>query len=145
MKENVLITINSTQTTDGEAESLETIYPGKHRSLPDSNVILYQEVLPDDTGNATSLNKNKMKIGEHSLILTKKGTIDTEMIFDPGKTHRGFYKTPYGVFAMAIHTSCLEIQKTNDNIHILIQYTLELNGMHVSDCTMNIMIQNATV
>ncbi len=142
MTENVLITIHSTQVTDDETETLEMTYPGKHRSLPEADVILYEEILPDDTGNAGNRTKNKMKIEDHTVRLTKKGILETEMFFEEGNVHQGFYKTPYGVFDMVIHTSQLEIQKTNDSIDIVNQYALELNGTHVSDCIMHIRIEN---
>lgn len=144
MTDHVIVTICGTQAIDGESETIKAIHQGKYRSLPNQDVVLYEEIMPDDAGNAAISTKNMMKITDHSLTQIKKGVIDTEMVFEPEQTHRGVYKTPYGIFDMAIHTTKLKIHKTNAAINILIQYALELNEMPVSDCTLQIEIKNST-
>lgn len=141
MTEQVLITIQSTQSTDGETETVETVYSGRYRSLPDADVILYEELFPDDAGHTVHRCKNKMKLDRQSVRLLKKGMITTEMYFQNGTRHRSTYQTPYGVFDMMIQTHGLHITRADEQIHVLMQYALELNGTHISDCTMNIHIQ----
>lgn len=142
MNNNVLITVCGTQTVDKESETIETIHPGTYRSLPDMDVVLYEELLPDDTGNAVNSTKNFMKIQDSQFTLVKKGAIQTEMQFAENHTFHGFYQTPLGAFDMTIHTTSLEVQTTEKRIDLAIQYALALNGMHVSDCTMKIMVES---
>ncbi|MDE6852422.1 MAG: DUF1934 domain-containing protein [Lachnospiraceae bacterium] len=142
MNNNVLITVCGTQTVDNESETIETIHPGTYRSLPDMEVVLYEELLPDDTGNAVNSIKNIMKIQDSQFTLVKRGAIQTEMQFAENHAFHGFYQTPLGTFDMTIHTSALEIQTNEKRIDLAIQYALALNGMHVSDCTMKIKVES---
>ena len=143
MTKNVLITVRGTQTMDQEGETIETIHSGTYRSLPDMDVVLYEELLPDDAGNAIHSTKNIMKIQDSQFTLVKKGATQTEMHFAENHTFHGFYQTPLGVFDMTIHTTTLQIQTTEKRIDLMIQYALELNGMHVSDCDMKISVESA--
>lgn len=142
MIKNVLITVRGTQTVDQESETIETTHSGTYRSLPDMDVILYEEIMLDDGGNAGGSTKNIMKIQDSQFTLVKKGAIQTEMHFAENHTFHGFYQTPMGVFDMTIHTTTLQIQTAENRIELMIQYALELNGMHVSDCDMKISVES---
>ena len=141
MKKNVLITVRGTQTMDQESETIETVHTGTYRSLPDMDVVLYEEIMLDDTNGASGSTKNIMKIQDSQFTLVKKGAIQTEMHFAENHIFHGFYQTPLGVFDMTIHTTALQIQKTEKHVKLMIQYALELNGMHVSDCNMKISVE----
>lgn len=142
MIKNVLITVRGTQTVDQESETIETTHSGTYRSLPDMDVVLYEEIMLDDAGNAGGSTKNIMKIQDSQFTLVKKGAIQTEMHFAENYTFHGFYQTPMGVFDMTIHTTALQIQTSEKRIDLKIQYALELNGMHVSDCDMKISVES---
>lgn len=143
MIKNVLITVRGTQTVDRESETIETTHSGTYRSLPDMDVVLYEEIMLDDAGNAGGSTKNIMKIQDSQFTLVKKGAIQTEMHFAENHTFHGFYQTPLGVFDMTIHTTSLQIQTTEKRTELMIQYALELNGMHVSDCDMKISVESS--
>ena len=143
MIKNVLITVRGTQTVDQESETMETTHSGTYRSLPDMDVVLYEEIMLDDAGNTGGSTKNIMKIQDSQFTLVKKGAIQTEMYFAENHTFHGFYQTPLGVFDMTIHTTTLQIQTTEKRIDLMIQYALELNGMHVSDCDMKISVESS--
>lgn len=142
MIKDVLITVHGTQTMDQESETIETVHTGTYRSLPDMDVVLYEEILLDDAADASSSTKNIMKIQDSQFTLIKKGAIQTEMHFAKNHTFHGFYQTPLGVFDMMIHTTALQIQTTEQCIDLAIQYALSLNGMHVSDCNMKISVKS---
>ena len=143
MIKNVLITVRGTQTVDQQSETMETTHSGTYRSLPDMDVVLYEEIMLDDADGAGDSTKNIMKIQDSQFTLVKKGAIQTEMHFAKNHTFHGFYQTPMGVFDMTIHTTALQIQTTEDRIDLKIQYALELNGMHVSDCDMKISVESS--
>ena len=143
MIKNVLITVRGTQTVDQESETMETTHSGTYRSLPDMDVVLYEEIMLDDAGNTGGSTKNIMKIQDSQFTLVKKGAIQTEMHFVENQSFHGFYQTPLGVFDMTIHTTALQIQTAENRIDLKIQYALELNGMHVSDCDMKISVESS--
>lgn len=141
MIKNVLITVRGTQTMDQESETIETVHTGTYRSLPDMDVVLYEEILLDDDAGASGSTKNIMKIQDSQFTLVKKGAIQTEMHFAENHSFHGFYQTPLGVFDMTIHTTSLQIQTSEKRIDLMIQYALSLNGMHVSNCNMRISVE----
>lgn len=142
MNENVIIKIHSTQYTSGEKSVIESTAIGKYHAFPDMHSILYEEKASDEDEENVVLNRNIMKIQKDKLILIKKGLIKTEMTFQNGNIHHGSYQTPYGTFAMAIHTKSLHISLAPEEIKISINYALELGGQHTSDCQMSIHIHN---
>lgn len=142
MTNDIRITIRGTQAVDGESETIETVQSGTYRSLPDMDVVMYEEIAVAEEGAPISMTKNIIKIQPDQIVVIKKGAAQTEMHFVKGECYHGFYQTPYGVFDMVIRTSALDITQTEKRMDLTIQYALELNGMAVSDCTMEIQIES---
>ena len=77
-----------------------------------------------------------------TVTLTKRGATNTEMTFKKGKTHTAFYETPFGSMQMRLDTTRVDINEENDKIEISIDYGLDMNYSHVSDCTINMIIES---
>ena len=45
-----------------------------------------------------------------------------------------FYSTPFGTLQMGIAATGLELQEEEDNIHLKVDYALDMNEEHVADC-----------
>lgn len=143
MRDTVSIKIDSRQLTDSEETHMESTYSGKYHAFPKMHTVLYEESIPGEHGQSAGTVKNILKIEKDTFTLIKKGLIKTEMRFQNGNVHRGFYQTPYGAFDMAIHTSQLKISSETERITIRLKYTVELGGQQVSECHMSIHIHNA--
>ena len=55
--------------------------------------------------------------------------------------YTAFYETPFGSMQMRLDTTRVDINEENDKIEISIDYGLDMNYSHVSDCTINIIIE----
>lgn len=140
MHTNVLVTIRGIQNDGTEQDTIETISQGQYRFLADKHVISFEELLPSEDKISTISIKNILKISNETVTLTKKGITQTKMFFQQNHTFCGFYQTPFGTFDMSLHTSRLKIICQDDLLHTEINYALELNQQHVSDCSIQISV-----
>ena len=60
------------------------------------------------------------------------------MVFEQGKKNMTFYSTPFGTLQMGIAATGLELQEEEDNIHLKVDYALDMNEEHVADCYLTV-------
>ena len=142
MKENVIITIKSTQYDGEQSDTIETLHHGTHKIVAGNTVFYYEEILPDETGTPVTASKNILKLSGDTICVTKQGLVNTTMKFATGYVHQDAYHTPYGSFDMTLHSSSVQQTLTEDRIVLDINYSLELNGNYIADCKMCITIEN---
>lgn len=99
--------------------------------------ILYQEKAEDGT-----LTKNMIKRKDHILELTKKGSVNTCMTFEPGREHMTDYATPFGLLRLGILTDSVESRTEENSMEITADYTLTESGRMISQCNVSIKIHN---
>lgn len=138
--DKVQIIISSTQHDISE-ETTQTSYLGKYRFLAGKHVIAYEEYFQEE-GNPPTKSTNLIKITENSVHITKKGTVTTQMHFEPSTIHRDSYQTPFGTFDMMITTEQLTIEDNHKEQTVHIKYSLSLNNSPVSKCTIEIRIKH---
>ena len=63
------------------------------------------------------------------------------MVFEKGKNHRCFYKTPFGELNLGICTSQIAVNESEDNINIRADYALDVNYEPLAECTIRINIK----
>lgn len=136
---NTEITICSTQHDISE-ETTETVYTGEYRFLAGTHVISYDEYFQEE-GNIPSKTTSLVKINENFIHIAKKGTITTQMHFEPCKTYQGNYQTPFGSFAMLIDTEQISVSEQENEIKADFKYHLSLNHCPVSRYTIQIRIK----
>lgn len=139
MNNKVQIKILSTQH-DISDETMETIYTGNYRNLSGKHIISYDEYFEEE-GTIPSKSTNLVKIEGDAIQITKKGTVNTQMYFKSSKDYKDLYQTPFGSFDMLIQTERLEIKEMQNQISATICYTLSLNHVPVSKCTIQMEIK----
>ena len=82
-----------------------------------------------------------LKIHPKQVEIIKKGAAETHMVFVQDKDTISYYSTPFGEMEVTIHTNRLEQMETQHGFQILLQYTLEINTAHVSDCSVEIRVE----
>lgn len=142
MKSKVLITIKGVQHEfeDIYGSGIQTIQQGTYKQVSDKHIITYDEITEDINGGSPLTIKNMLKICSDSVSLTKRGATAADMFFKEGYYHSGMYETPSGTLQAGFITSKLIIIEKEDSIDLQIEYGLELNYSHVSDCTIFISI-----
>ncbi len=142
MNDKVLITITGLQNEISEDDSIQTIQQGKHKFMADKHVIFYEELPEQESGLDPVPVKNIVKISKNTVTISKHGGTSMDMVFQKDHHHTCIYETPLGSFHVNIITTKLDIQETEDSVNVEINYDLEINYNHISDCTVSMDIQS---
>lgn len=131
MTKDVLISISGVQLAEElDGEPVEVITSGEYYLKNGKHYLLYEEVVE----GAKSPGKNMIKIGEDCMELTKKGVTSTHMIFQKNRKNVTYYHTPYGSLQIGIDTSRIDTKETDGELHVEVDYSLEVNCEHTADC-----------
>ena len=90
--------------------------------------IKFEEVYDGADQKSVSL----IKISDDCVEVSRKGAITTCMEFVKNKKTVSCYNTPYGSINISIFTSVLMIERQEDTIHILLEYTMEVNDQKMN-------------
>ncbi len=136
MTNDVLISVKGTQMIDNEDDSIEIITTGTWHEKNGKHFIRYDEAIEGLDVPA----HNMVKIQPGLVEVTKKGAIESRMVFEPGKKHMASYHIPMGLLMLGITTAGIEVDldQNPERIQVRIRYSLEMNGQYVSDCAMEI-------
>ena len=124
MTKDILVRVRGVQTIGEEEDTVEMITPGTYYVKNGKQYLIYDESL-DETGTPT-----------HN---TKRGLVESHMIFEPGRRTTANYRTPMGLFLMGITTSLLEVEEDEESILLRIKYSMEMNGEYAFDCSTEIL------
>ena len=123
-------------TPEGD-EPIEIVVPGEYYFRNGSHYLRYEEML-DEQGDPTI---NYIKISSRGMEVRKKGQVNTHMVFEQGKRNMAFYTTPFGTLEMGISATNLELEESEGQIAMKVNYSLDLNQEHVADCCLDIQAQ----
>jgi len=141
MTENVLVTIKGLQFDSVDENVIEVIHIGRFSEINNKIYVKYDEILDGET----SLTKNLIKIGDGSVEITKRGQVSTHMQFCANEKTMSLYNTPFGSLYLSIFSRSVEIDKKEDEIHILIDYSLGVNEEQISECKVEICIKTQDI
>ena len=135
--DKVIVKIKGRQKdASGEESFVEMMAEGKHYFRNGKHYVLYQDkMLNEDSETDTVL-----KISSNSLLLLRKGGVCHEQLFEPDKTIRSDYKTPYGKMMLEVRTKRLSIVCGSISGNIEIDYEMLVNGKWQSSNQLNIEI-----
>lgn len=136
MTKEVLLSLAGLQYEMDE-EALEVVTPAVYYKRNGKNYVTYEE-FSEETGECT---KVMLKFSEGRLEMTKHGESNVHMLFEVGKKDTAVYEMPFGALAVGIHTISMDYSERENEIAIRINYGLELNYSHVSDCTIRIRVE----
>lgn len=121
----VLLTIRSEQHyEDAEPDSMELMTEGTLRAAGAGELVLsYQESeLTGLEGTTTTF-----EIRGSQVILSRTGSVNSQMVFEEGKQHTSLYETPFGELAIDIRTSRLRHSLTEQGGRMDLQYTISVD------------------
>lgn len=134
MTKDVLVSIKGTQFSGGENDTIEIITSGNYFEKNGKDYLLYDEAIEE----TDSVTHNTVRIRPDKIEVVKRGLVESRMTFECGRKHMANYQTPMGLIVLGVTTRELNVEKSEDTIHIYIEYALEMNGEFVSNCRMEI-------
>ena len=127
MTKDVLITISGIQMMDEEDSDVEMIVRGDYYQKNGKHYILYEEVI---------------KISQVGMDIIKKGIANTHMQFEKNKKNLSCYTTPLGDMVVGIQANKIKINEQPDKLKVDIDYSLDINYEHLSDCSIRLDVQS---
>lgn len=141
MEKEVLVSIRGLQFMEGEGPNeVETINKGQYYIKDGKHYILFDEVVEE----YKSPIKNMIKLSDNACSVNKKGPVNVNMLFDTERKNMTNYVTPFGTILIGIDTQKMDLIMDEDSIKIYIEYALEANYEHLSNCKLTIEIKSCS-
>ena len=84
-----------------------------------------------------------IKASDSTVEIIRKGAFNSCLVFRKDRCCMTPYNTPFGTLMVGINTKDLIILEDKDILIIKINYSLDINYDHVSDCCVEIKISSA--
>lgn len=140
MTKDVLITIRGVHTLDHGDNDVEMIVRGDYYQKNGKHYILYEEILE----GAEERVKNVIKISPSSMDIIKKGVTNSRMLFEKNKKNLSCYSTPVGNLVIGIQANHFYVEEQENSIKVNVDYSLDINYEHMSDCRICVDVQSCT-
>lgn len=141
MNRDVKIAVTGTQDSGGNEIVTDYMTDGQYFERNGCRYLLYREQ-DVDSGAVTA---NILKIKGDVLELSRKGNIDSHMIFETGQTHHTIYTTAYGTLKLEVCTEDLKCRWAESEALVQITYRLLMTGELLSRNKLVIKIKNIAV
>lgn len=117
----VLITVRGEQYYEGmDPDATELVTEGLLIPTEDGILLRYEEsALTGMEGTTTTF-----ALQGRQVILTRSGSVNSQMVFEHGVRHTSLYETPYGELTVDISTSLLENHMTPRGGTLEIRYSI---------------------
>lgn len=117
----VLLSIRGEQYFDGvDPDATELMTEGTLELTEEGLTLRYHEsALTGMEGTVTTF-----AVRGERVILTRSGTVNSQMIFEEGRQHTSLYETPYGELSVDIQTSRLRHNLTERGGVMEIKYSI---------------------
>ena len=92
--------------------------------------LIYDEVMEGMDGAI----RNTMKLTPEKLEIKKSGPVSASMVFELDKKTQTHYVTPMGELLVEMTTSRIGFEEEDDHLKVEVEYSLDINYDHVSDC-----------
>ena len=129
MKDAVIKIIDS-HISDGEEYSCELTTSGTLDYTPDGYSVTYHETDEELKGSVTVL---KVSNGGNTILMTRKGKFNTEMVIEKDRRHTCFYETPYGELMMGIYANLISNEIVENGGTLKFAYAIDFNNTPASE------------
>ena len=137
MTKKVSITIDSTQTVDGESDKTELFTVGILEADADGYKLCYDE--SEATGfEGISVT---VKLLPDSVTVMRTGKAVSTLIIERGKKHHCHYGTEFGDFLIGVNTDEIKNNLTENGGEVYLKYTLDINSSLMSENEMRINVK----
>lgn len=138
MTKEVLITISGNQMMDGDRSDVEVVVRGDYYRRNGRHYIVYEE----NVEGFEETVRNVIKISSDSMDIIKKGAANTHMQFERDRKYHSCYATPLGDMVVGIMASRIQISEKDDSLRVDVDYSLDINYEHLSDCSIMLNVQS---
>ena len=117
----VMLSIRGEQYFDGiDPDAQELMTEGTMTLTENGMVLAYEETALTGMEGTTT----RFQIRGPRVILTRSGTVNSQMVFEEGRQHTSLYETPFGELSVDIQTSVLKHNLTERGGVMEIKYSI---------------------
>ena len=117
----VILSIRGEQYFDGiDPDAQELMTEGTMTLTEDGMVLAYEETALTGMEGTTT----RFQVQGPRVILTRSGTVNSQMVFEEGRQHTSLYETPFGELSVDIQTSVLKHNLTERGGLMEIKYSI---------------------
>lgn len=121
-----------------DSDLVEVITPGDYYWKNGKHYVVFDEVVEGFDGSI----HNVMKFSPELLDIRKTGVISTHMVFGLNRTEQTHYATPLGEMLIETTTNHINLDEQEDNLRLTVDYSLDINYDHVSNCSITVDISS---
>lgn len=137
MTEDILVSVKGLHALSGEEEEeIEVFSAGKYYFRDGKHYIFYDERVEGDN----ELIRNRIVLTDRCMELQKKGAVSAKMMFEFERKSTSWYNTPVGNLLAGTEVTAMQINEQENLLEIAIDYGLEVNYEHISDCRIRIKV-----
>ena len=123
----VMISITSNQEVGGEVSTVELMTEGEYEFSPEKAELIYQESSITGMDGTTTT----FTVEPDTVVLTRVGSVTSQMLFRRGEKHMFLYQTPYCTATMGIYTRRLDADIDEGRGHVEIEYALDVDNVSI--------------
>ena len=117
----VMLSIRGEQYFDGiDPDATELMTEGTMTLTENGMVLAYEETALTGMEGTTT----RFQVQGPRVILTRSGTVNSQMVFEEGRQHTSLYETPFGELSVDIQTSVLKHNLTERGGLMEIKYSI---------------------
>ena len=134
MTKEVLIRISGLHMMEQDSDQVEMIITGEYYWKNGKHYLIYDEMMEGFDEKVHNL----VKIAPDMMEIRKQGVASADMVFEQGKKRTARYVTPMGEMVIEIGTRQIQVDTQEDHLKVSVDYGLDINYDHVSDCTISV-------
>lgn len=124
MLKNVLIKINGTNTSEGNADKVEFTTEGKLGEKEGKMYILYEEAESIGTTGVKTMLKVE---SDKQVVLQRSGALNSRMIIEKGQRHNCCYSTVQGDVMVGVFGEAIKSELNDNGGKLYMRYTVDVN------------------
>ena len=129
--EKILISIDGTQNFGkGDTNNVELTTTGELNVMPDSYTLKYEESeLTGMEGTTTEITVSNTGV----VSLSRKGTVNSNLVFEEGQRHLSYYDTKDGAFSIGVFASYVDTVLEQNYGEISITYAMDVDDKPIGE------------
>lgn len=129
--EKIMISIDGTQNFgNGDTNNVELTTTGELNVNNDSYTLKYEESeLTGMEGTTTEITVNDNGV----VSLSRKGTVNSHLVFEEGKRHLSYYDTKDGAFSIGVFASYVDTILEQNYGEVSITYAMDVDDKPIGE------------
>lgn len=123
---NVLISVKGTQNIgENGPTQLELVTEGRYYKNGNDYFVTYKET--EITGMDGTTTTMIIAESKNKITLIRTGSVNSQLIFEPGCKHVSYYDTINGAFTIGVFTNYMDVEIDEHGGEIIVDYLIEID------------------